>query len=73
MPGTPLALRNFRVYTNSHLNHVIRTASFPPWLCIVPLARTSSTPRFTQLCQNEKSAMLDAMFQNRISMNPHGL
>ena len=48
--------------TNSHLNHVIRTASFPPRLCFVPLARTSSTPRFTQLCQNEKSAMLDAMF-----------
>ena len=48
--------------TNSHLKHVIRTASFPPWLCFVPLARTSSTPRFTQLCQNEKYAMLDAMF-----------
>ncbi len=50
------------VHTNSHLKHVIRTASFPPRLCFVPLARTSSTPRFTQLCQNEKSAMLDAMF-----------
>ena len=48
--------------TNSHLNHVIRTASFPPRLCFVPLARTSSTPRFTQLCRNEKSAMLDAVF-----------
>ena len=55
--------------TNSHLNHVIRTASFPLWLCFVPLARTSSTPRFTQLCRNEKSTMLDAMFWNRISMN----
>ena len=51
-----------RANTNSHLNHVIRTASFPPRLCFVPLVRTSSTPRFTQLCQNEKSAMLDAMF-----------
>ena len=49
-------------YTNSHLKHGIRTASFPPRLCFVPLARTSSTPRFTQLCRNEKSAMLDAMF-----------
>ena len=48
--------------TNSHLNHVIRTASFSPRLCFVPLARTSSTPRFTQLCRNEKSAMLDSMF-----------
>ncbi len=48
--------------TNSHLKHVIRPASFPPRLCFVPLARTSSTPRFTQLCRNEKSAMLDAMF-----------
>ncbi|MEE0322867.1 MAG: hypothetical protein UDR59_01240, partial [Christensenellales bacterium] len=44
-------------------------ASFPPRLCFVPLARTSSTPRFTHLCRNEKSAMLDAMFWNRISMN----
>ena len=50
-----------RCYPNSHLNHVIRTASFPSRLCFVPLARTSSTPRFTQFCQNEKSAMLDAM------------
>ena len=49
-------------YTNPHLKHGIRTASFPPRLCFVPLARTSSTPRFTQLCRNEKSAMLDAMF-----------
>ena len=48
--------------TNSHLKHVIRTASFPPRHCFVPLARTSSTPRFTQLCRNEKSAMLDAVF-----------
>ena len=47
--------------TNSHRNHVIRTASFPPRLCFVPLVRTSSTPCFTQLCRNEKSAMLDAM------------
>ncbi len=50
-----------RCYPNSHLNHVIRTASFPPRLCFVPLVRTSSTPCFTQLCRNEKSAMLDAM------------
>ncbi len=49
-------------YTNSHLKHSICTASFPPRLCFVPLARTSSTPRFTQLCRNEKSAMHDAMF-----------
>ncbi len=48
--------------TNSHLKHGIRPASFPPRLCFVPLARTSSTPCFTQLCRNEKSAMLDAMF-----------
>jgi hypothetical protein len=49
-------------YTNSHLKHGIHTASFPPRLCFVPLVRTSSTPHFTQLCRNEKSAMLDAMF-----------
>ena len=28
-------------YTNSHLKHGIRTASFPPRLCFVPLARIS--------------------------------
>ncbi len=48
--------------TNFHLNHIIRTVPFPPWLCFVPLARTSSTPRCTQLCQNKKSTMLGAMF-----------
>ena len=29
---------------------------------LVPLVRTSSTPRFTQLCHDEKIAVLGAMF-----------